>query len=137
MALSLIVVTIKLHAPTSSTQKFKLIGVSGQFIYIIFQYSPSRRASLVSQTCNRSEQQLFYLIALVRIRTHDICLWYHIKLHVPTSSIQNLKLIGGGEQFTYIIFQQWPVLPQEHVKGRPIDWISYCLMNADVLATLL
>jgi hypothetical protein len=27
-----------------------------------------------------------------------------IKLHAPTSSIQNLKLIKGGGQFTYIIF---------------------------------
>jgi hypothetical protein len=51
---------IKLHAPTNSTQKLKLIGRGGQFTYIIFQHSPSRRASLGSQTWNRSEQQLFY-----------------------------------------------------------------------------
>ena len=38
----------------------------GQFTYIIFQHSPSSRASLGSQTWNRSEQQLFNLIALAR-----------------------------------------------------------------------
>jgi hypothetical protein len=27
-----------------------------------------------------------------------------IKLHAPTNSTQKLKLIGGGGQFTYIIF---------------------------------
>jgi hypothetical protein len=74
--------------------------------YIIFQHSPARRASLGSQTWNRSEQQLFYLIALARIQTHDIWLWYHIKLHAPTNSTQKLKLMGRGVQFTYIIFQQ-------------------------------
>ena len=98
-------VHIKLYAPINSTQKLKLMGRAVQFTYIIFQRSPSRRASLGSQTWNRSEQQLFYLIALARIRTRNIWLWYHIKLHAPTNSNQKLKLIGGG-QFTYIIFQQ-------------------------------
>jgi hypothetical protein len=96
---------IKLHAPSSSTQNLKLLGGGGQFTYIIFQHFPSRRASLGSQTWNRSEQQLFYLIVLTRIRTRDIWLLYHIKLHAPHSSIQKLKVIGGVGQFTYIIFQ--------------------------------
>jgi hypothetical protein len=34
--------TIKLHALTNSTQKLNLIGVDGQFTYIIFQHVPSR-----------------------------------------------------------------------------------------------
>jgi hypothetical protein len=51
---------IKLHAPTNSNQKLKPIGRGGQVTYIIFQHSPSHRASLGSQTWNRSEQQLFY-----------------------------------------------------------------------------
>jgi len=69
---------------------------------LIFQYSPSRGDSLRPQTWNRSEQQLFYLIALTRIRTRDLWLWYHIELHAPTNSTQKLKLIGRGGQFTYI-----------------------------------
>ena len=39
---------------------------------------------------------------LTRIRTRDLWLWYHIELHVPTSSIQKFKLIGRDWQFTYI-----------------------------------
>jgi hypothetical protein len=31
-----------------------------------------------------------------------------IKLNAPTNSTQKLKLIGGGGQFTYIIFQHSP-----------------------------
>ena len=54
---------------------------------LIFQHSPSCGGSLMPQTWNRSEQQLFYLIALTRIRT---------------SSTQKLKLMGRGGQFTYI-----------------------------------
>jgi hypothetical protein len=64
--------TIKLHAPTSSTQKLNLIRGGVQFTYIIFQHFPSRRAFLGFQTWNKSEQQLFYLIALSRIRNRDI-----------------------------------------------------------------
>ena len=69
---------------------------------LIFQHSPSRGDSLRPQTWNRSKQQLFYLIALTRIRTQDLWLWYHIELHAPTNSTQKLKLIGRGGQFTYI-----------------------------------
>ena len=115
---------IELHAPTSSTQKLKLMRRGGQFTYIptlplslswwgevgnslIFQHSPSRGGSLRPQTWNRSEQQLFYLITLTRIRTRDLWLRYHIELNAPpTSSTQKLKLMGRGEQFTYI-----PTLP--------------------------
>ena len=57
---------------------------------LIFQHPPSPRP----QTWNRSKQQLFYLIALTRIWTRDLWLWYHIELHAPTSSTQKLKLIG-------------------------------------------
>ena len=73
---------------------------------LIFQHSPSRGGSLRPQMWNRSEQQLFYLIALTRIRTQDFWLWYYIELHAPTNSIQKLKLMGRGGQFTYI-----PILP--------------------------
>jgi hypothetical protein len=69
---------------------------------LIFQHSPSRGGSLRPQMWNRSEQQLFYLIALTRIRTRDLWLWYCIELHAPTSSTQKLKLMGRGGQFTYI-----------------------------------
>ena len=69
---------------------------------LIFQHSPSRGDSLRPQTWNRSEQQLFYLIALTRIRTRDLWLWYHIELHAPTNTTQKLKLMGRGGQFTYI-----------------------------------
>jgi len=72
----------------------------------IFQHSPSRGGSLRPQTWNRSEQQLFYLTALTRIRTRDLWLWYYIELHAPTNSTQKLKLMGRGGQFTYI-----PTLP--------------------------
>ena len=68
---------------------------------LIFQHSPSRGGSLRPQTWNRSERQLFYLIALTRIRTRDLWLWYHIELHAPTSSTQKPKLMGKGGQFTY------------------------------------
>ena len=44
----------------------------------------------------------FYLIVLIRIRTRDLWLWYHIELHAPTSSTQKLKLMWRGGQFTYI-----------------------------------
>jgi len=57
---------------------------------LIFQHSPSRGGSLRPQTWSRSEQQLFYLIALTRILTRDLWLWYHIELHAPTSSTQKL-----------------------------------------------
>ena len=71
---------------------------------LIFQHSPLRGGSFRPQTWNRSEQQLFYLIALTRIRTRDLWLWYHIELHLhaPTSLTQKLKLIRRGGQFTYI-----------------------------------
>jgi hypothetical protein len=104
---------IKLHAPTNLTQKLKLMGRGVQFTYIIFQHSPSRRASLGSQTWNMSEQQLFYLIALARIRTHDLWLWYHIKLHASTNSTQKLKLMGRDVQFIYIIFQHFQLEPSQ------------------------
>jgi len=52
---------------SSSTQKLKLMGRDGNSL--IFQHSLSRGGSLKPQTWNRSEQQLFYLIALTRIRT--------------------------------------------------------------------
>ena len=68
-----------------------------QLIYV----APCTR-TLRHQTWNRSEQQLFYLIALTRIRTRDLWLWYHIEFHAPTSSTQKLKLMGRGGQFTYI-----------------------------------
>lgn len=42
---------------------------------------------------------------LTMIQTRDIWFWYHIKFHAPTNSTQNLKLVGGDEQLTYIIFQ--------------------------------
>jgi hypothetical protein len=109
--------SIKLHAPTNSTQKLKLIERDGQFIYIIFQHSITS-SFFGSHAWNRSEQQLFYLIALARIRTRNIWLWYHIKLHAPTNSNQKLKLIGG--QFTYIIFQQAHVVrPSRATRLQP------------------
>ena len=39
---------------------------------LIFQHSPSRGSFLRPQTWNRSKQQLFYLIALTKIRTQDL-----------------------------------------------------------------
>ena len=88
---------------------------------LIFQHPPSRGGSLRPQTWNRSEQlllcglsylrpqmwnrskqQLFYLIALTRIRTRNLWLWYHIELHAPTSSTPKLKLMERDRQFTYI-----------------------------------
>lgn len=107
---------------------------------LILQHSPSRRASIRSQTRNRSEQRIFYfncaisnslilqyspscrasislrcgigasnnyliLIVLTRVRTHDIWLMYHIKLHATTNSTKKLKLIGRGRQLTYITTQ--------------------------------
>jgi hypothetical protein len=95
--------TIKLHAPTNSTQKLKLIGGGGQFTYIILTLPLTSSLFWVSDVEYRSGQQLFYLIVLTRIWTRDFWLWYHIKLHAPTNSTQKLKLIGGGGQFTYII----------------------------------
>ena len=93
---------------------------------LIFQHSPSRQASLGSQTWNKSEQQLFYLIVLTRIRTRDLWLWYHIKLHAPSNSTQKLKLIGRGGQFTYIIFQhKGQILNNVH-----IHWFSWMYMNS-------
>jgi hypothetical protein len=59
---------------TSPTQKLKLIERSGQFTYIIFQHSPSRQASFGSLDEYVSEQQLFYLIMLIRIRNRDLWL---------------------------------------------------------------
>jgi hypothetical protein len=64
--------SIKLHALTNSTQKLKLMGRGVQFTYIIFQHSPHVEPLSGYQTWNRSEQQLFYLIALARIQTHDL-----------------------------------------------------------------
>ena len=69
---------------------------------LIFQHSPSCGGSHRPQTWNKSEQQLFYLIALTRIQTWDLWLWYHIELHAATNSTQKLKLMGRGRQFTYI-----------------------------------
>jgi hypothetical protein len=66
---------------------------------LIFQHFPSRGDSLRPQTWNMNEQQLFYLIVLTRIRTRDLCLWYHIES--PTSPYQ-LKLLGWIGQFTYV-----------------------------------
>ena len=62
--------TIELHAPTSSTQSLSWWGEVGNSL--IFQHSPSRGVSLRPHTWNRSEQQLFYLIVLIRIRTRDL-----------------------------------------------------------------
>jgi hypothetical protein len=59
---------------------------------LIFEHSPSRRASIRPQTWNMSNQQLFYLIALIMIRIRDLYLWYHINLHVPTNSTKKLKV---------------------------------------------
>ncbi|KAG0512968.1 hypothetical protein BDA96_10G060700 [Sorghum bicolor] len=56
--LSFLTRSIELHAPISSTQKLKLMG----------------RGSLRPQTWNRSQQQLIYLNALIRIRTRDLWL---------------------------------------------------------------
>jgi hypothetical protein len=92
--------SIELHAPTVQPKSLSWWGEVGNSL--IFQHSPSREGSLRPQTWNRSEQQLFYLIALTRIRTRDIWLWYHIELHAPTSSTQKLKLMERGGQFTYI-----------------------------------
>jgi len=69
---------------------------------LIFQHSLSRGGSHRLQTRNRSKQQLFYLIALTRIRTRDLWLRYHIELHAPTNSTQKLKLMGRGGQLTNI-----------------------------------
>ena len=55
------------------------------------------------QTWNRSEHQLFYLIALTRIRT---------------SSTQKLKLMGRGGQFTYI--------PTVETQDRAVPYIFIC-----------
>ena len=85
---------------------------------LIFQHSPSHGGSLRPQTWNRSEQQLFYLIALTRIRTRDLWLWYHIELHAPTSSTQKLKLMGRGGQFTYI--------PTVETQDRAVPYIFIC-----------
>ena len=63
-------VAIELHAPTNPTQKLKLMGRGGQFTYI--PTLPSRGGSLMPQTWNRSEQQLFYLITLTRIRNRNL-----------------------------------------------------------------
>jgi len=62
---------IELHAPVQpkSLSWWEEVGNS-----LIFQHSPSRGGSLRPQTWNRSEQQLFYLIALTRIRTRDLAL---------------------------------------------------------------
>jgi hypothetical protein len=38
-----------------------------------------------------------------RTRTWDLWPWYHIELHAPTSSTQNLKLMRKGGQFTYTL----------------------------------
>jgi hypothetical protein len=80
---------------------------------LIFQHSPSSGGSVRPQTWNRSEQQLFYLIALTRIQTWDLCLWYHIKLHAPTNSTQKLKLMGRGGNS--LIFQQYWMLPNSEI----------------------
>ena len=68
---------------------------------LIFQHSPSRGGSFRPQTWNRSEPQLFFLIALTRIRTRDLWLWYYIELHAPTSSTRKLKLMGRGGHHLY------------------------------------
>jgi hypothetical protein len=39
--------------------------------------------------------------ASARTRTQDLCPWYHIELHAPTSSTQRLKLMRKSGQFTY------------------------------------
>ena len=62
---------IKLHAPTQP-KSLSWWGEMGNSL--IFQHSPSRGGSLRPQMWNRSEQQLFHLIALTRIRTRDIWL---------------------------------------------------------------
>jgi hypothetical protein len=97
---------IKLHTPTNSTQKLKLMGRGEQFTYIMFQHSPHVESLLGLRRGIEANNNYFILIALTRIRTCDLWLWYHIKLHALTSSTQKLKLLGRGGQFTYIIFQQ-------------------------------
>jgi len=89
-----------MHAPTNPTEKLKLMGRGGQCTYIPTLPLTWRLPQALD--VNRSEHQLFYLITLTRIRTRDLWLRYHIELNAPTSSTQKLKLMGRGEQFTYI-----------------------------------
>ena len=111
---------VELYTPTNPIQNFKVMGRGGQFTYM--QHSPLRGGSLRHQMWNRREQQLFYLIALIRIQTRDLWLWYHIELHAPTSSTQKLKLMGRGGQFTYI--------PTPRTRNHKLNSInSWCSTN--------
>jgi hypothetical protein len=93
------VVSIELHAPTSSTQKLKLMGKGGQFTYTP---TPPHVQAPTGGIRGILEWAVIILInAPARIRTRDLRLWYRIELHAPTSSTQKLKLMEKGGQFTY------------------------------------
>jgi hypothetical protein len=71
---------------------------------LILQPSPSRAGSPRPHTWNIGVGCNYLIILInapVKIRTRDLWLRYHIELHAPTSSTQQLKLIGKGGQFTY------------------------------------
>jgi len=102
---------------------------------LIFQHSPSRGGSLRPQTSNRSEHQLFYLIALTRIRTRDLWLWYHIELHAPTCLTQKLKLMGRGRQFTYILTinnNSYAASVTVLIEAKFGLWVGSCLFSTKI-----
>ena len=70
---------------------------------LIFQHSPSRGGSLRPRTWNRSEQQLFYLIALTRIELETS--GFDTILSCMHQPIQPKSLSWWGEVGNSLIFQ--------------------------------
>ena len=66
------VVAIEVDAPTSLTQKLKLMGRGGQFTYI--PTLPHVEAPSGLRRGIGASNNYFYLIALTRIRTRDLWL---------------------------------------------------------------
>jgi len=99
-------VDIELHAPSSSTQKFIICqkknpkslrwgGESGNSL-ILSHFSHTCRLTQASNV------EIWVGCMPVRIRTRDLWLWnlnlwYHIKLHAPTSSPKSLSDGEGGK----------------------------------------
>lgn len=84
---------IELHTPISSLKNLSWWWKTNNSL--IFQHFPSRVGFLRHKTWNKSGQQLLFLNYVNRIQywvvyTKQFTQKHHIKLHVPTSSSENL-----------------------------------------------
>lgn len=131
---------IKSNAPTSSTQKPKLIGKYRQFT-LYYKKTSHVRPSQASSMEYKWAAILFNCVP-ARIQTQIIQLWFHIELHAPTNSTQKPKRMGKcsslyipeGINFLLRFRHCLIIILLQHNKWSSVESITCVLLSRHLLS---